>query len=445
MHNPWFEEWLRGGLILGGAWLAGWLFGYPWPFLFFGLAGYFAWHMRNLARLVSWLGEGRRFQPPESSGIWDEVFQRIYRLQQRNRQRKRKLAKILKRFQQATAALPDATAVLTEQGDIEWWNDEGSRLLGLNYPRDVGARVTNLLRHPAFVQYVKEGDFSRPVQLPSPVDERITLSVRIVPYGKKRRLLVARDISRLTRLEQIRRDFVANVSHELRTPLTVIAGYLETMEEEAQGRDGEDGRWGSALGVMRQQTERMQRIVEDLLMLSRLETDSVGAGEEPVAVPALLAAICDDARRLSGGDGHEIHLEVDETLWLRGAETELRSLFSNLVFNAVRYTPPGGRIDVRWCQDGDQARFSVQDTGIGIAPHHIPRLTERFYRVDVGRSRMKGGTGLGLAIVKHVLLRHQGELEISSIVGEGSRFSALFPQERLLRMEQQDRQAGASR
>lgn len=336
---------------------------------------------------------------------------------------------MLSRFQEATTAMPDATVVLSPYEEIEWMNQAAHDLLGFAYPRDVGHRVGNLLRHPDFLAFLNQQDYEKSVQIPSPVHERNVLSIRIIPYGKDQRLLIARDITHIQRLEQMRRDFVANVSHELRTPLTVVAGYLEAMQDES---DDLGDQWGRTVSVMRQQTERMQRIVEDLLMLSRLETQRDHAGHEACSVPSLLAVICDDARRVSGEQRHEISLEADNDLWLQGNDAELRSLFSNLVFNAVRYTPAGGRIHVKWSQEGDAACFSVADTGIGIAPQHVPRLTERFYRVDVGRSRDSGGTGLGLAIVKHVLLRHEGRLEITSRLGEGSTFTARFPAERVV-------------
>lgn len=411
-------------LLLG----VGLFIGYPATLLLLGTLAYLAWNVYNLYRLERWLRAGKRFHPPESVGVWDEVFQQIYRLQQRNRKRKRKLGKMLRRFQEATSAMPDATVVLSPDESIEWMNTAAQQMLGLSYPQDIGQRVSNLLRHPDFGDYVRAGDYSSSVQIPSPVKDDHMLSVRLVSYGKAQHLLIARDITHIQKLEQMRRDFVANVSHELRTPLTVVAGYLEAMEDEGHAL-GEH--WERTVGIMRGQTDRMQRIVEDLLMLSRLETEREHAGIEPVSVPSLLAAICEDARRLSGEQQHAIALEADNNLWLQGNDAELRSLFSNLVFNAVRYTPPGGEIRLYWGLDEQGgARFSVSDTGIGIAEHHLPRLTERFYRVDVGRSRSVGGTGLGLAIVKHVLLRHEGSLEIASELGVGSTFTARFPAQR---------------
>ena len=394
------------------------------------LAGVLAWHAYRLRQLIRWLdSKGRRFHPPDAGGIWDDVYLRIYRLQQRNRKRKRKLGKMLNRFQEATAAMPDAVVVLNRDNEAEWWNDSAARLLGLQNPRDVGQRITNLLRHPDFRAYLEAGDFSRPGPvIASPVKEQAELAIRVVPYARNRRLLIARDISHLQRLEQVRRDFVANVSHELRTPLTVINGYLESLvEDERLGPEH-----ARIMREMHEQALRMQQLVDDLLMLSRLESGQAMEPETVVDVAAVLDEVVNEARRVGEGKSHRLALEADPDLRLLGRPNELRSLFSNLVFNAVRYTPPGGEIRVRWHRD-DQGRpvFEVSDTGIGIAAHHIPRLTERFYRVDVGRSRQEGGTGLGLAIVKHVLMRHGGQLEIESEVGVGSRFRAVFPAERI--------------
>jgi two-component system phosphate regulon sensor histidine kinase PhoR len=391
--------------------------------LLLGLLIYLGWHLYNLYLLQRWLVEGKRFHPPESNGVWDDVFERIYRLQKRNRKRKRNLGRMLKRFQTATAALPDATIVLGPNRDIEWWNASARDILELRSPRDIGQRIDNLLRHPRFIEYLQQGDFSQSVVIPSPTDYNVSLAVRVVPYGGNRQLVVARDITRLERLEQARRDFVANVSHELRSPLTVISGYLETLLEE----QGEDPVWGKYLRSMSGQTERMRDIVDDLLLLSRLETGRQHDDPEAVDVPGMLAQILEEAARISGDRGHRFGREVEARLGLRGNELELRSAFSNLVFNAVNYTPVGGAITVRWQDTEAGPRFEVVDSGIGIAAHHIPRLTERFYRVDAGRSRRSGGTGLGLAIVKHVLLRHDAALAIESAPGKGSQFRCQFP------------------
>ncbi len=429
MFNPWTAEfWRIGGVVLL-ALLIGLLAGHVAFFLFLGTLSYLVWHLVNLFRLERWLREGKKFQPPDAAGIWGEVYHHFYRLQQRNRKRKRKLAAILNQFQEAAAALPDAAVVLRASGEIEWFNEAATRLLGLR-AQDVGQRVVNLVRHPAFTKLFASGTSgpsgpgAEPSEFPSPVDGQLTLVARVVPYGKDQRLLVARDVTRLQRLEQMRRDFVANVSHELRTPLTVVTGFLETMND---GTSPDTPQWARSLQLMQQQTRRMQRIVNDLLLLARLETENRISRPAPVAVPALLAAIQEEALALSGEKAHVIRLEAEPSLWLQGSEEELRSAFSNLVFNAVQYTPDGGEILIRWHADDAGVHLAVKDAGVGIPAHHIPRLTERFYRVDVGRSRASGGTGLGLAIVKHVLGRHEGRLRIESALDKGSTFTCDFP------------------
>jgi len=424
VHNPWISEAWRGGLLLGGAWFIGWLIGRPETLLLIAMSAYLAWHLYNLYRLERWYRKRQRFHPPAAGGVWGEVFHDIYQLQQRNRKRKRKLARMLARFNEFTSAMPDAIVVLDEDDHIEWLNKAAQHHLGLNPKQDVGQRIDNLVRHPRFANFLTRGDYSKTLELPSPMDSQYTLSVRIVPYGNRRRLLVVRDITRLKHLERVRQDFIANVSHELRTPLTVIAGYLENM---ADAEDACAQRWGKSIDQMQGQSRRMIRIVEDLLTLSRLEADDAPPLHDAVAVPAILAAIREEAVALSGEAKHEISLDVDRSLWLRGGEKVLYGVFSNLVFNAVQYTPPGSVIQIRWYREGKHLRLDVQDSGPGISAQHLPRLTERFYRVDPGRSREHGGTGLGLAIVKHGLERHGGRLEIESRVGEGSLFRCVFP------------------
>ncbi len=385
---------------------------------------YMAWHLRNLYRLYGWLQDGHRFRPPEAGGIWGEVFHLLYRLQLRNRKRKLRLTNLIKRFQEATAAMPDATVILDVDGTIEWFNGAAQQLLGFQAGKDVGQRVVNLIRHPEFTRFLAKGSPAEPLRMTAPQDDRMTLSVRVVPYGKDQRLLIARDISQQLRLEQMRRDFVANVSHELRTPLTVISGFVETLLDEQEEQPEHVHR---SLHLMQQQTSRMQHIVEDLLLLSRLETDRNRPPYTAVSVPAMLMILQEGVQPLVEQKRQRLVLDHDSTLWIYGAEKELYSAFSNLLTNAVRYTPEDGEITVRWYRDEAGAHYEVKDTGVGIAPQHIPRLTERFYRVDVGRSRDVGGTGLGLAIVKHVISRHGGTLRISSTLNKGSTFSCDFP------------------
>lgn len=398
--------------------------GWLCPALLAGSLLLLGWHGYQLYRFERWLRDDRRYPPPEAEGVWAEIYFHLRRRQRQYRQGRRRLAGVLKQFQEATAAVPDAGVVLDEQDAVTWCNEAAATLLGLHPGQDYGRRITHLVRHPAFVRFLSEGDYQRRVEFASPVDGERTLSLRIVPYGQGQRLLLAADITRVQRLEKMRRDFVSNVSHELRTPLTVVRGYLETLlDSDAAGLE----RLLGPLQGMHKQTLRMQRIIEDLLMLARLENGSERPPLQPVRVPALLESIAEDAGALGAGRGQRISLHVDAGLDMLGLEQELRSAFSNLVFNAVRYTPDAGRIEIRWYADAGGLHLEVQDNGEGIAPQHIPRLTERFYRVDRGRQRESGGTGLGLAIVKHVVGRHQGRLEIDSRPGEGSTFSCVFP------------------
>lgn len=430
MNGPWSIELWRLALLIGTALLAGVLTGRPGWFLAGAFALYAAWHLRQLWRLMVWLRADKRGVPPESSGVWGELFAIIRRLLQTNRKRKKKLASMLTRFQRTSAALPDGIVVIDAKGEIEWLNGAASNLFGLRFPQDVGRRITQLIRHPDFIAYLSAETYSDPLDMPSPADASARLSVRIVPYGKKQRLISARDITRLHKLEGLRRDFIGNVSHELRTPLTVITGYLETLLDQGEDYSETDRR---ILGVMHDQAERMRRIVDDLLMLSRLETTAVSADEQAVvSVPVLIQEVLNEARGLSREGKHQFSADIEPRLWLRGNSKELHSAFSNLVSNAVRYSPDGGRIHLSWKAQGAGAGFSVKDEGLGIEAMHIERLTERFYRVNKDRSRGTGGTGLGLAIVKHVLQRHEGRLEVESEPGKGSCFTCLFPQERVI-------------
>jgi two-component system phosphate regulon sensor histidine kinase PhoR len=417
-----------GLLLLAG--LFGWIIGQPALALLAATLACLGWQLFHLYRLEQWLRQGSPTRPPTTdplrpNRLWNEVYQHCFRLRQRSRKRKRKVSRILKQFQSAAAALPDAVVVLDEDDTVLWCNEASQGLLGL-YRQDSGLKVSALVRHPQFVSFLAQRRYDESVEFPSPANGDLLLSVRITPYGKKQRLLLATDNTRVHRLEQMRRDFVANVSHELRTPLTVINGYLETL------LDNEDTlplRWQKPLSGMHQQSCRMLRIVEDLLLLSRLENQTERHLQRPVDVPVLLDAIAEDAIALSGEHAHQLALEVDHTLWIRGHEQELRSAFSNLVFNAVRYTPDGSHIIIRWYADARGAHMEVEDNGEGIPPHHLQRITERFYRVNRDRSRDSGGTGLGLAIVKHVMLNHGGRLGITSLIGVGSIFACDFPAE----------------
>lgn len=398
------------------------------------VTAYLVWHLLQVHLFYTWQKAPDNHRPPFAFGVWGAILELAQTQRRRANKSKRKLRRSLASFRESSNALPDATLILDQSGRMEWWNENAGLLLRLDstgdLKRDIGQRLTD----PIFKAYLDGGDYSRPLQIPVPGDDSTSLEIRIVPYGKGKRLLQARDITRLQQLEVVRRDFVANVSHEMRTPLTVVLGYLETIAECQD--EAPLGKWRFALNQMQQQADRMQRIVVDLLTLSRLESRQQVEDQELVDVTQLLVSIKAEAIHLSGGK-HRIHLTSDADLKLRGVKNELESAFSNLVFNAVRYTPTGGSVVMHWYVNGDKACFSVRDNGIGIAPEHIPRLTERFYRVDVGRSRQSGGTGLGLAIVKHVLAHHDSVLEIESEPDRGSLFSCTFPDYRVDRSEPQ--------
>ncbi|MCG6968500.1 MAG: phosphate regulon sensor histidine kinase PhoR [Gammaproteobacteria bacterium] len=433
LANPWIREFWRLCALLLLALVVGAIIGEVLVAFMVAVSGYLAWHMYHLYRLERWLSGGQKNDPPDAKGIWGDIFYQVYRLRIKSRNSKRKLADMLKRFQKSTAAMPDATVVLNENWEIDWFNKAAKHYLGLKKKKDKGQRIDNLVRNPRFVSLIAEGDFSEAVVITSPYDDNVYLSVRLVPYARNQVLMVARDVTRLHQLEQIRRDFVANISHELKTPLTVMNGYLENIIDDEMFAGGPYAR---ALSQMQQQSNRMSRIVDDLLMLSRLETDEVVKKPEPVAVPAILSSLYEDALLLAKLRQQTIRLEATSNLWLQGNEKELHSAFSNLISNAVKYTPDGGEVWIRWYHDEDGAYCEVKDSGVGIAAEHLPRLTERFYRVDAGRSREQGGTGLGLAIVKHILNRHDARLEVQSKLGEGSIFRCCFPAARIMIKQQ---------
>jgi two-component system phosphate regulon sensor histidine kinase PhoR len=426
------ELWQLAGLAaLGvglGSLLGAWALG-----LAVGLGATLAIHLIRLRALYRWLTRTPRAEPPVAPGLWGELFDRLYRYQKAQHLIQNRLQARLERIQQSSEALRESVVMLDRHGDMQWWNSAATDMLGLVAGHDRGQHITNLLRDPRFVRYFAGCDYAEPLTLISPIDERCILEYQVTRYGDGERLLMARDITRLHRLEQMRRDFVANVSHELRTPLTVLAGYLETYGDLA---DTLPPRLGRGIGQMQAQASRMQNLVNDLLLLSRLEIDQGGEDHARLAPEALLERIAFDARALSG-DRHVIEVEVEiergeaGRAALLGSEAELQSAVSNLAFNAVRYTPEGSRIVLRWRSDASGGFIEVEDDGEGIDPMHIPRLTERFYRVDKSRSTASGGTGLGLAIVKHVLLRHDAHLEIDSHPGAGALFRCAFAPVRL--------------
>lgn len=378
--------------------------------------------IRHMEKLQRWLHDPSEPSPPESTGHWGDIFDDLARLQKRHKRRTKELKDIIVRFQQSSSALTDAVVIIDNQNNLEWWNRSADHLLGLKSVSDRGKPVMNLLRDPRFIRYYRKGNYEEPLQLSSPINNELILQYHITEFGISDRLLVARDITRLVRLEQTRQDFVANASHELRTPLTVIRGYLETFLDQDLPKP-----MNRALTQMQIQATRMESLVADLLLLSRLEASQHIPDENPIHIHQVLEAIRVDALALSGDKHHTISLETEPSHDLLGQAQELHSAFSNLVFNAVRYTPENGHIAIRWWVDQEGGHVSVSDDGLGIDSIHIPRLTERFYRVDEGRSSSTGGTGLGLAIVKHALQRHGARLTIESKIGSGSTFICHFP------------------
>lgn len=429
-RSPWTEEILRLAGILLLAAIVGLVLGAFTLSLLAAVSLYLAWHLYQQHRLYQWVSASRSAHPPESSGLWGAIFDQFYRMQRRNKKRKSRLRTIVREFRQSTAAMPDSTVVLDGNNRIVWFNSAAERLLRFRTPVDIGQHILNLVRHPEFVAYFNNGVYDEPIEVDSPVASDVRLSLQIIPYGQDQRLLIARDVTQLHRLEKIRRDFVANASHELRTPLTVITGYLDTLRQD-DGAAAEE--WGRPVQEMHRQAERMRRILEDLLLLSRLDAQPDPARDAPVDIAALARELCRDNRLIADGQV-QVHCDTDTTVGINGAASELQSAFSNLVQNAVKYTSEGGEVSIYWFRDGEDGCFEVVDTGIGIPPEHIPRLTERFYRVDTSRSRSRGGTGLGLAIVRHALQRHDATLEIESQPGKGSRFRCRFPAARLVEM-----------
>ncbi len=412
-----------GVLFLGG--LAGIVFNHVFLCLIVGLLFYIWWQYREFVKILLWLKRRHEASSPSQAGIVDEICREIDYLRDRNKSRKLKLSGYLKRFQKGTGALPDAVIILGEQGEIEWANAKAQEYMGVHWPKDGGLRLSNLVRYPTLIKYLdaSNAELEKDLQITSPVNLKRVLEIRISPYGETQKLFVARDVTAISRTNQMRKDFIMNASHELRTPLTVLSGYLEGFVDDPKCPE----QWIEYIKQMRLHTTRMQRLIEDLMHLSSLEAN-VGKSEHAVIfVPDMLLTIANEARALSGFMDHEITLDVDNDLYLNANQHELYSVFSNLVFNAVQYTPEQGRIALKWYADDAGAHFCVHDNGTGIAPQHIPRLTERFYRVDVGRSREKGGTGLGLAIVKHVLARYDGKLFIESHLDKGSLFRCDLP------------------
>jgi len=405
-------------LVLGA------MFGYlPW-FLLASVTGLLIWHFWNLLQLSWWLWVDRSMTPPPGHGSWEPLLYGLHQMQLRNKKRRRELGSLIKRFRSGAESLPDAVVLTTEEGVIFWCNGLAQQLLGLRWPDDNGQNILNLLRYPEFTQYLKQQTFTKPLNLV--LNNGRHLEIRVMPYSEQQLLMVARDVTQMHQLEGARRNFFANVSHELRTPLTVLQGYLEMMQEQTLAGATRE----KALHTMREQTSRMEGLVKQLLTLSKIEASPIQVLDEIVDVPMMLRVVEREALTLSQ-QRQTFEFHVDNALRVLGSDEQMRSAISNLVYNAVNHTPPGTHITVNWQRVEGGAEFSVEDNGPGIAAEHIPRLTERFYRVDKARSRQTGGSGLGLAIVKHAVNHHDSRLEISSEPGKGTRFSFTLP-ERLI-------------
>ncbi|EEX37756.1 phosphate regulon sensor histidine kinase PhoR [Vibrio metschnikovii] len=404
--------------------IVGWVFGHmPW-LLLAATALQLVWHLHNQVRFSAWLWDEKRLTPPSGSGNWESLFNGIYRLQQRQRKKRKELTNLIRRFRNGAESLPDAVVVFRAEGNIVWCNRLAQYLLGFRWPDDAGQPISNLIRTPGFINYLQKNDFSEPLTMHSPLNVERSLELRIVPYTEGEHLMVVRDVTQVKQLEGMRRNFFANVSHELRTPMTVLQGYLE-MTEDPDLLLGP--MWPKAHGVMTEQLNRMSSLVNQLLTLSKIEASPIHELDEEVDVPAMLEVLEKEALSLSGEQAHQIRFTVDKQLKVLADEDQLRSAISNLVYNAVKYTPAGAEIQVRWQNTEQGALFEVEDRGEGIAAQHLHRLTERFYRVDKARSRDTGGSGLGLAIVKHALSHHDSHLDIRSEVGVGSCFSFVLP------------------
>jgi two-component system, OmpR family, phosphate regulon sensor histidine kinase PhoR len=413
------------GMLLAGL-CVGLLIGPIWLWILAAASLYLAWQLLNLYRLDRWLRLRSQLDPPNIGGIWGDVIGQVVRLHRRKQFHKQRLVQLFRELRRSTAALPDGVIILSSQNEIVWFNRQAARLLGLRRPVDIGLRIDNLLRSPEFVHYLHGDDFALPLIIRPPVQSDLYLALQVVPYGAGQSLLLARDVTRQMRLEAMRKDFVANASHELRTPLTVISGYLDTLADDP----GIDQTWHGPIRDMRVQAQRMNAIITDLLELSRLESTDGEAPRETIDVPRMLERMHRDALAKIDRPQHVL-LELDSADGLFGSPHEIESAFTNLLVNALKYTLSDGAVRMRWWTDEEGAYFSVIDTGIGIPAEHIPRLTERFYRVDAGRSRGEGGSGLGLAIVKHALQRHGGWLDVQSVEGKGSTFTGHFPPQRI--------------
>ncbi len=422
MYNPWLSELVRTLFLVLACWLVGTLLGNGHFGITVGIVAALARLYYRIFIFYQWFTRNRLDNSPQDSGIMENLFHRGLYLQNRFDNQKKNMERIIRRFQESARAMPDAVIVLNQRNETLWINKAARKLMGLKRKKDLYQIISNLIRHPEFTRYLARNDFKYPIELPSPINERTRLQAQIIPYGRDSRLLIVRDITQIHNLEKMRRDLIANASHELRTPLTVITGYLETLHDMTENETKE------IINTMLKQAQRMEAIINDTLLLARLESlqNHKEHGRKPVMMDKLIAMICEDAKTVSGGR-HHFKIDIDPYINLSGNESELHSALANLVQNAVHHTPPGSNIHITWAARKGKAEFTVEDNGQGIAAEHLCRLTERFYRMDTGRSREQGGTGLGLTIVEQIIKHHDGQLHIESQVGQGTRFICEFP------------------
>ena len=420
MRNPWLVECLQLLALIGGFGFGGMLFDHTLAGLTLGALTGLAMLYRRLYQFYHWFNNKRFSYDGQEFGVIEELYYRSLYLQNHTDKQRKNLELIIKQFQGSARAIPDAVIVLNNRNETIWINKAAGKLIGLKRKKDHGQIISNLIRHPALTRYLIRGDFKYPIEFSSPTSKKIRLQAQIIPYGKDSKLLLIRDITQIHNLEIMRRNFIANASHELRTPLTVITGYLEVLPRTHQTQ--------TILDTMLKQANRMESIIKDTLLLARLESleNHKEYGRKLVNIKAILDDIYIDAQS-TGGWTHDIQLVIDLTLNLSGNPSDLHSVFSNLIQNAMRYTPPGSTIKVTWESWEGAARLIVADNGPGIPVHHLARITERFYRVDTGRSRASGGTGLGLAIVDQVMKHHEGQFYIESQEKKGTRCICEFP------------------
>ncbi|RUO40126.1 two-component system sensor histidine kinase PhoR [Aliidiomarina taiwanensis] len=410
------------GLLFAGG--LGWLLGYPQEFLLLYLAVLVVWNGYYLLKLSHWFWNSKSTSLPQASGIWSDIYDGLYRTQKRHYTRRKKLAALLQRFRQAAESLPDAGLVIDGEGQLIWSNKLAQQYLGLKWPMDKGVKITHLIRSPSFIKYFQQQNFDEAITLYSPTGDKREIELRIMPYVDTQYLILARDVTHIRKLERMRKEFVANVSHELKTPLTVMQGYLELLEEPEGLAPQQQTQ---ALSEVTRQTQRMQAMVEQLLMLSRIESKHQDVPQEPVVLGSTIHNLLSELALVIESEQVHVSAHIDETLTVLGSPERLHAVVHNLLTNAIKYSGEGARIYIEWQAQEGQAHFRIQDTGPGIAPEHLARLTERFYRVAADRNSRSGGTGLGLAIVKHALEAHHSQLHIDSTEGEGSCFSFSLP------------------